>query len=91
MSNRIEGAQEQPAPPPFNIVATYEQFMQNAIPVDKWDADEALMHRFKELSLPIDLYPDCYAQLETGAMLMIWEMNDQGQLGYALHQMPEEE
>jgi len=90
MSNRIEGAQELPAPPPFNIEATYDQFMQNAIPMDKWSKNEALMHRFGELKLPIELYPDCYTQLEGGAMLMIWDINDQG-LGYALHKMPEEE
>lgn len=72
--------------PPFNIDNTYEVFNNEAEPCGSSTAEVSLMERFKELNLPLELYPSCNAEVTEGAMLMIWGFSDQPEaLGYALH------
>lgn len=91
MSNRMpEEAEEEVQPPPFDMDETYKHFNENAIPMDMWSKSECLMARFQELSLPMELYPSCYMQVEQGAMLLMWTVDkEKEQVGYALHMLPQ--
>lgn len=70
--------------PPFNMDKTYEHFKENAVPMDKWTKEENLSARFEELSLPMELYPSCYMELEAGGMLLMWVVG-KDEVGYAIH------
>lgn len=71
--------------PPFNVNKTYEVFNKSSVSVTQWSKEEALVVRFHELNLPLDLFPACMEELEAGGMLMIWPLKAEEKLGYAIH------
>lgn len=83
MSSRLPG-EEVTLKPPFNIDQTYDTFEQTAQPMS-WSNEESIVVRFHELNLPNELIHDCYLELKSGSMLMVWTFKDKDEVGYALH------